>query len=199
MWSHTLAVTQNNFIAEDNLGGALILEGKEEEAHPHFEAAARINPKDPMSRSNLGTYFQTHNLMREAVAEYEDALGLTSDPGLLAQTYSNLGAAYRAMGEDTQARESFMRALQLNSHLPSAWFGLGLVARQQGMIEEALSDLSRSLDLHPTAQAYFELGRTLEQAGRVPEAMAAYQQALQIAPDFLEAQQATGALQQRSH
>jgi protein O-mannosyl-transferase len=199
LWSHTLAVTQNNFIAEDNLGGALILEGKEEEAHPHFEAAARINPKDPMSRSNLGTYFQTHNQMREAVAEYEDALGLTSDPGLLAQTYSNLGAAYRAMGEDTQARESFMRALQLNSHLPSAWFGLGLVARQQGMIEEALSDLSRSLDLHPTAQAYFELGRTLEQAGRVPEAMAAYQQALQIAPDFLEAQQATGALQQRSH
>ena len=38
---------QNNFVAEDNLGGALILEDKEEQAHAHFEAAARINPKDP--------------------------------------------------------------------------------------------------------------------------------------------------------
>src|SRR6185437_14257319 len=53
LWSHTLAVTQNNFVAEDNLGGALILEKKEEEAYPHFQAAARINPRDPMSHSNL--------------------------------------------------------------------------------------------------------------------------------------------------
>ena len=93
LWSHTLAVTENNFIAEDNLGGALILEDKEEEAHPHFEAAARINPKDPMSRSNLGIYFQTHNQMREAIAQYEAAVHLTTDPGFLAQTYANLGAA----------------------------------------------------------------------------------------------------------
>ena len=62
VWSHTLAVTRNNFVGEDNLGGALILEYKEEQAHPHFEAAARINPRDPMSRSNLGTYFQTHTI-----------------------------------------------------------------------------------------------------------------------------------------
>ena len=54
LWSPALAVTKNNFVAQDNLGGALILEGKEEEAHPHFEAAARINPRGPLSRSNLG-------------------------------------------------------------------------------------------------------------------------------------------------
>ena len=68
LWAHTLAVTQNNFVAEDNLGGALTLEGKEEDAYPHFEAAARINPKDPLSRGNLGIYFQKHNQMREAVS-----------------------------------------------------------------------------------------------------------------------------------
>jgi protein O-mannosyl-transferase len=100
LWSHTLAVTENNFVAENNLGGALILEGREEDAHPHFEAAARINPRDPMSRSNLGIYLQNHHQMREAVAEYEAAVELTSDPGLLAQTYANLGAAHRALGED---------------------------------------------------------------------------------------------------
>ena len=27
LWSHTLGVTTNNFVAEDNLGGALTLEG----------------------------------------------------------------------------------------------------------------------------------------------------------------------------
>ena len=86
LWSHALAVTRSNFIAEDNLGGALILENKEEEAYVHFEAAVRINPKDSMSRSNLGTYYQTHNQMREAVAQYEAVVELTSDPRLRAQT-----------------------------------------------------------------------------------------------------------------
>jgi Flp pilus assembly protein TadD len=196
LWTHTLAVTQNNFVAEDNLGGALILDGREDEAQLHFAAAARINSSDAMSRSNLGTYFQTHNQPRQAVVEYESAVGLTSDPGLLAQTYANLGAAYRALGEDVHAHESFMNALRLNPNQSSAWLGLGLLARKEGNLTEAVSDLSRSLELQPTAQGYFELGQTLAQSGRVPEALDSYRRALQLAPDFTEAQKAVDALQQ---
>ena len=47
LWTHALAVTDKNFIAEDNLGGALLLMGKPDEAYPHFQAAAEINPRDP--------------------------------------------------------------------------------------------------------------------------------------------------------
>jgi Tfp pilus assembly protein PilF len=196
LWSHTLAVTENNFVAEDNLGGALILQGqdKEEEAHAHFEAAARINPRDPMSRSNLGIYFQNHKQMREAVAEYEAAIDLTSDPGMLAQTYANLGSAQRALGEDEAAQKSFEESLRLKPNQFNAWLGLGLLAQKQGKLEEAISDLSRSVELQPSAQGYFELGRTLAQAGRIPEALEAYGQALKISPDFVEAQQAADSL-----
>jgi tetratricopeptide (TPR) repeat protein len=199
LWTHTLAVTQNNFIAEDNLGGALILEGKEDEAQSHFAAASRINPKDPMSHSNLGTYFQTHNQPRQAVVEYESAVVLTSDPGLLSQTYANLGAAYRALGEDAQTHDSLMHALRLNPNLSNAWLGLGLLARKEGNTAEAVSDLSRSIELQPTAQGYFELGQTLAQSGRIPEALDSYRRALEIAPDFSEAQKAAAALRQRVH
>jgi tetratricopeptide (TPR) repeat protein len=196
LWSHALAVTKNNFVAEDNLGGALTLEGKEEEAHLHFEAAARINPRDPLSRGNLGTYFQTHNQMREAIAQYEVALQLTSDPALLAQTYANLGAAYRALGEDDAAHENFDQSLRLNPNQYNAWLGLGLLARKEGKLDEAISDLSHSVELQPTATAYFELGRTMAQAGNVSQALDAYEQALKISPDFIDAQQAAEALRQ---
>ncbi len=199
LWAHTLAVTQNNFIAEDNLGGALILDGKEDEARLHFATAARINPRDAMSHSNLGTYFQTHNQPRQAVAEYQSAVDLTSDPGLLAQTYANLGAAYRALREDAQAHESFMHALRLNPNQSNAWLGLGLLARKQSNTAEAVRDLERSLELQPTAQAYFELGQTLAQSGQAPEALDSYRRALQLAPDFSEAQRAADALQQGVH
>ena len=198
LWAHTVAVTENNFIAEDNLGGALILEGKEEEAHPHFEAAARINPKDPMSRSNLGTYFQTHNQMRDAIAHYEAALALTSDPGLLAQTYANLGAAHRALGEDEQAHRGFEQSLRFNPNQFNAWLGLGLLAQKQGKLDEAISDFSRSVEIQPSAQSYLELGRALEQAGHAPEALDAYQQAVKLSPDFTEAHQAFDALRQKT-
>ena len=180
LWSHTLAVTENNFIAEDNLGGALILEGKEEDAHPHFEAAARINPKDPMSHSNLGTYYQTHNQLPEAIAQYEVAVGLTTDAGLLSETYANLGVAYGKLGEDEQAHKSFEQSLRFNLNQFNAWLGLGVLAQKHGNTEEAIRDLSRSVQLQPTSQAYCELGRVLEQAGRDAEAREAYRQAQSI-------------------
>ena len=197
LWSHALAVTKNNFVAEDNLGGALILDDKEEEAHAHFEAAARINPKDPMSRSNLGTYFQTHNRMREAVAEYEAAVRLTSDPMLLSLTYANLGAAYLTLGEDQAAHNDFEQSLRLNPNQFKAWVGRGFLAEKQGNLGEAITDLSRSVDLQPTTQAYLELGRMLAQSGHLPQAIDAYQRALTISPDLIEAQQAIALLQQQ--
>ena len=150
-----------------------------------------------MSHTNLGIYFQKHGQMREAVAEYETAVNLTSDPGLLAQTYANLGSVQRTLGEDKEAHENFDQSLRFNPNQYNAWFGLGLLAQKQGKLDEAISDLSRSVELQPTAQGYFELGRLLAQARHVPEALDAYQQALKISPDLVEAQQAADALQQQ--
>ena len=71
LWTHALAVTNKNFIAQDNLGGALLLLGKPDEAYSHFQAAAEINPSDPMSRSNLGAYLQEHGHLEQAIEQYK--------------------------------------------------------------------------------------------------------------------------------
>jgi protein O-GlcNAc transferase len=194
LWTHALQVTRNNFVAEDNLGGALVREGRPDEAFPHFEAAASINPRDPMSRNNLGTYFQTHGRARDAIAQYKSAIALTSDRGLLAQAYGNLGAAQRSLGEDEAARQSFENALRLNPNQASAWLGMGLLAQKQGHLNEAIRALTRSVELQPTGEGYLDLGKSLQQAGHGPEAFDAYRQALKLSPDLAEAQQAADAL-----
>jgi tetratricopeptide (TPR) repeat protein len=194
LWSYTLAVTQNNFVAEDNLGGALILENREEEAYPHFQAAARINPRDPMSHSNLGTYYQNHGRMLDAAEQYEAAVNLTSDPVLLAQTYANLGTVYLGLGELNKAYDSFHNSLHHNPAQFNAWLGLGKLAQKQGNMQEGINDFSRSIEAQPTAEAFVELGRCLAQAGRTAEALDAYNQALKISPDFAEAQRGANAL-----
>lgn len=197
LWAHALAVTPDNFVAENNLGGALILEGREEEAHPHFERGAQLNPQDPMSRANLATYSMTHGHLSEAIQQYQEAVKLTSDPTFLAQTYANMGMAQRSAGQSEQARTSFEQALSLDQRQFIAWAGLGLLAQSEGKVEEAVNDFSRSVELQPTASGYLQLGRVYEQTNQPTRAFAAYQQALKIDPNLADAQQALDRLGQR--
>ena len=194
LWSHTLAITQNNFVAEDNMGGALLLLGRPDEAHEHFEAAARINPHDPMSHSNLGAYLQEHNQLREAVQQYQSTVQMTLDPALLASTYANLGAAYRDLGDDAKARESYDESLRLNPNQFNGYLGLGRLLERQGRLDEAIANYSRSVGFRPTEAGFLRLGHALEQKGRRQDAMSAYQQALQLNPDSTEAQQSLKTL-----
>jgi tetratricopeptide (TPR) repeat protein len=194
LWTHALAVTDKNFIAQNNLGGALLLLGKPDEAYAHFQAAAEINPNDPMSRSNLGAYLQEHGKLSEAMAQYDRSISLTSDPGLLAATYANLGTAYRNLGEDEKARDSYDQALRLNPNQSNAYLGLGELLEKQNQLDDAIRNYSRSVELRPTATGFLLLGHALETEARRPEALAAYQSALKLSPELPEAQHAVHEL-----
>jgi len=194
LWTHAVAVTGRNFIAQDNLGGALLSLGKTDEAYLHFQAAAEINPLDPMSRSNLGAYLQEHGHMAEAIEKYNRVITLTSDPGLLAATYANLGAAYRKLGEDEKARTSYDQALQLNPNQYNVYLGLGELLEKQSRLDDAISNYSKAVELRPTDTGFLLLGRALERTGRRSEALAAYQAALKLSPEMPEAQHAVDAL-----
>ena len=176
-------MTDRNFIAQDNLGGALLLLGKPDEAYSHFQAAAEINPHDPMSRSNLGAYLQEHGQLAEAMEQYNRTISLTSDAGLLAATYANLGTAYRKLGEDEKARDSYDQALRLNPNQSNAYLGLGQLLEKQNQLDEAIRNYSKAVELRPTDTGFMLLGHALESAGRRPEALAAYQAALKLSPE----------------
>jgi len=197
LWTHALAVTDKNFIAQNNLGGALLLLGKPDEAYAHFQAAAEINPNDPMSRSNLGAYLQEHGKLSEAMAQYDRTISLTSDPGLLAATYANLGTAYRNLGEDEKARDSYEQALRLNPNQSNAYLGLGELLEKQNQLDDAIRNYSRSVELRPTATGFLLLGHALETEARRPEALAAYQSALKLSPELPEAQHAVDELSRK--
>jgi len=194
LWTHALTVTDRNFIAQDNLGGALLLLDKPDEAYAHFQAASEINPRDPMSCSNLAAYLQEHGHLDEAIEKEKHVISLTSDPGLLAATYANLGTAYRTLGADEQARENYEHALRLNSSQPNAYLGIGQLLEKQNKLADAITNYSRAVELRPTDRGFLFLGHALESAGRRAEAMAAYQQALKISPDMTEAQHAVDGL-----
>jgi tetratricopeptide (TPR) repeat protein len=194
LWSHTLAVTQNNYIAEDNLGGALVIEGKTAEAHPHFVRASEINPRDPMSQLNLGAWQQEIGNNTQAIEHYRRTIEQTDDKGLVASAYTNMGAAYRHLGDFQKARDAYMEALRTNPSQSSAWVGLGIIAEGEGRLDEAIRDLAQAIGIQPTGDAYVRLGRVFERGGHLREARDAYEQALKLDPHSEEAQKALEAL-----
>lgn len=197
LWEHALAVTNNNFVAEDEVGGALVDVGRVDEAYPHFLRAAQLQPADPVSHLNIGAYLHQHGHIAEGMPQYQLVTALTTDAHVLAITYANLGAAYVDMGEYTKAHVAFDRSVRLNPYRHNTWAGLGLLADREGKSQEAMHDFAVSLELQPTPQVYFQLGNMLAKSGRNAEALTAYQQALKLSPEFAEAQQAADRLRQQ--
>jgi protein O-mannosyl-transferase len=190
VWTHALKVTQHNFVAEDNMGVALVQLNRVDEAYPFFVRAGKDEPNDPVARLNIGAYLHQHGQLAAAISQYELALRLGADPGMLATTYSNLGSAYSTLGDYTKARVNFEQALRLNPNQAGACQGLALLAQKQGNLEEAIRYFARSAELQPSGQGYLQLARALAQANHGVEARAAYEQALRLAPDLMTAQQA---------
>jgi tetratricopeptide (TPR) repeat protein len=177
LWSHTLAITTNNYIAEDNMATALLRMGNIE-AVAHFQNASRIAPNDPVSHGALAGLYQDQGRFEEAIAYYQIAIRGSSDPDMLAVAEANLAIIYRQTGEYQRARDTYRLAARSS---PQA-------------LAEMIEGLNGQLARQPAAQGYLRLGLLLDVADRIPEARAAYQQALLLDPGLDQARKALATL-----
>ena len=113
LWTHALAVTDGNFLAENNLGKALLVEGRTEEGITHFYKAVAIYPDDPVGNLNIGIYEQKRGNFFAAIERYKKTVSLTRDPELKAGAYSNMAACYRQLGDLAAAQQSQGEAARL--------------------------------------------------------------------------------------
>ena len=76
--------------AYDNLGNALGLEGKYDEAVSAFQKALQLNPRDYLAEFNLGLSFVHQNRRDEAKTHFQAALRLQPDYPAARQALSEL-------------------------------------------------------------------------------------------------------------
>jgi protein O-mannosyl-transferase len=174
LFQHALDVTQNNAIAEHNLGSHLLDEtGRLPEAIPHLQAALRMNPNSSSTHSDLGTAMAKSGRFEEAISEYQAALrGLPEQAPGSTIVRNNLASAQLELGR-ASAPES-----------AEAHYNKGIDLAREGRLNEAISEYETALRLRPDyADAHNNLGVALTQIpGRASEARDHFQAAVKFDP-----------------
>jgi hypothetical protein len=99
LWSRAIHVTQGNFLAENNLGKALLKQGRVEEGAAHLYKAVTLYPTDPVGNMNLGIYEQSRGRYAAAIDHFNTTLANTRDPELRAAAARSAAAARRQLGQ----------------------------------------------------------------------------------------------------
>jgi tetratricopeptide (TPR) repeat protein len=188
LWSHAIATTSGNYVAEDNLGTALLARSDTEEAIMHFRRANEIDRRDGLSELNIGIYEERKHHWPEAIAAYQAGISEIDEVEILARAYSNLGYVYLYTNDDAGARDTFQHAVELAPDTDKAWIGLGVVAQRSGDQTSAIRYYNRANHVQPSGLAYLLLARALHRSGRSEEAEAMLQTARRAPGNFTATQ-----------
>jgi tetratricopeptide (TPR) repeat protein len=123
LWSDALAKSPGNPRAHNNLGSALVRQGKLDAAMEHFEEALRLRPNDCEARFNVGLVLLRQKHYDAAIESLRQAIQL--DPRLT-EAHHNLGLALLAKNDYEAAIAAFRAAMARNpehagAHNNLAW------------------------------------------------------------------------------
>jgi hypothetical protein len=187
LWSHTLQVTKQNFVAEEDLAMAYISEGKAADALPHFQRAHNMFPDDPLATMNIATYDQMLGRYQSALNGYASVIqSRVAAPSLMATALANSGYAHLSLKQYESAKQDFEGALRQQPLNASSYRGLGLLAERAGNIEQAAKYYEQAVELQPTSVGYLLLAHALDITRQPEAARAAQVQAAQLTPDINE-------------
>jgi Flp pilus assembly protein TadD len=186
LFRHAVEVTENNYVAHDNLGTVLGQRGQLDEAIRQFREAIRLKPDHANAHCNLGLALEKTGQTDEAIRQFQEAIRLKPDH---ANAHCNLGIALEKKGQMDEAMREFQEAIHLEPRHADAHNNLGVNLGKRGQLAAAVVQLQEAIRLKPDhADAHNNLGTAFLQQGRTDEAIAQYREAVRLKPDHAEAQ-----------
>ena len=185
LWQRALATTSGNYVANNNLGGVLMKQGRTSEAIARFAEALRIKPDDAEAQNNMGMALIWQEKFDEAARSFGEALRNQPD---YADARNNLGRALMWQGKLDEAAQQFVQALRIKPDFAAAQSNLGMVLMTQGKLDEATQRFGEALRIDPGyAEAHDKLGSVLAAEGKAAESIAQYAEAVRLDPGYAEA------------
>jgi protein O-mannosyl-transferase len=185
LYRTTIDRNPNCWLAEYNLGNALVRWGRTTEAIAHYQTALEIKPDCAEAHNNLGAALAGRGQVAEAMAHYRKAMELRPNHP---DAYNNLGATLARCGQVGEAIVCFQKALQIKPDFVNAHANLATALADHGQVDEAVAHYRKVLEIEPNrADAHTDLGLILAHRGQVDEAIAHFQKAVEAKPDDPEA------------
>ena len=195
LWNRALDCTEQNHIANYNLGVALCDRGQVDEAIAQYLAALKVRPDYVDARFNLGVALASLGRLDDAVVVYRQVLELEPK---FADAHNNLGVVLADLGQTDEAIAHYREALEIEPDLVSAYNNLGNVLANRGLVDEAIAEYRQALKINSDyAEAHNNLGAALLRREAVDEAIVHFEKALAIRPDYAEVHNNLGAVLER--
>lgn len=201
MWTDVASKQPANARAFNNLGNALSLAGRNDDARRAFDAALRLDPNHADAAYNLGRLLHDAGRIPDAIALYRRAQSAAPHE---IESSIQLGNALTDQNDLAGAAAEFERAIAAVIRrtprllVARAHFNLANTRARQNRIEDAATHYAAALDAKPDyAPAHRGLGWVAEQQGRIDDAIGHYQAALAIDPADTQARTSLDSLTTR--
>ncbi len=172
--------------ARNNLGVALLAEGKPEDAVPHFKAVVDLDPGNAQAWENLGDAWLACGERENAANAYLRAYSL--DPDRL-QARTRWAALILDQRRLEEARRAWVEILQQQPDNDQALLGLGAISLLEGRPAAALIHLQAAQAVNPSdALIRLYLGLALQALDRPEQAAAEFERVLALShePSLVE-------------
>ena len=171
--------------AHCNLGLALDVQGRDDEAIPHFQEALTLNPAYVEAHNNLGNVLKRKGRWDDAISHYEAALAVEPE---CAEVHLNLGSALVELGRPGEAIAHVRKASQALPGRAEVHHTLGNALMRTGQLDEAIAEYRQALRIKPDlTDVHNNLGAALCDAGHTDEAIGHYRQVLAAEPESEDA------------
>ncbi|HEX4342116.1 MAG TPA: tetratricopeptide repeat protein [Verrucomicrobiae bacterium] len=197
LFSHSAAVTEDNYVALTCIGLARFHDGQFEEATNYYSRALEINPGYSDAMNNMGVALQGKDDEASIVWYRRALLMKPSDSGIL----YNLGNEFTVCKQYVEACDCFEAVLRIRPDHFEALNNLANVQVQMGRVDEAVVNYQKALQLEPRdAKVIKNLGVALLKEGKAEEAAVLLRRAVRGSPKDAEAHYSLGlALATQGH
>jgi protein O-mannosyl-transferase len=181
LFLRTVQVTQNNYLAHNNLGFYYSGKGKVADAMEQYRLALKINPGYEDALNNLGYALAGQHKIAEAIPLYEAALRIRPKHP---DVHNNFGNALSEIGKLDEAIQHYQAALNQNPEHADAHNNLGIALAMKGKLDDAIPQFQAAIRCKPNyASAHSNLGNALAVQHKLDEAIREFQESLRLKPD----------------
>jgi tetratricopeptide (TPR) repeat protein len=209
LFTHAIAVTKNNIVAELSLGDALQAKGDLHAATDHYLEAARLSHGAPLPLAAAGAALIREQQYDRAVPFLQQALAANpNEPGArenlalalthakpdeairafansapTAATWNSRGSAYATKGDTANAEQAYREAIRLDPKFYDAHMNYAALLSRVDRNNEALEQLGIAAKLQPASvEPRIYRALVLANLGRRAEAAATADEAQRIDP-----------------